>query len=125
MKNFLAVLLPILAIDAVWLGVIARGFYRTHLGFLMADTVQWWAAAVFYVIFAAGLLVFVVQPNLSAPLLRVVLLGAFFGLAMYATYDLTNQATVRSWPLIVTIVDLVWGAFLSGLVAVIAVRILR
>lgn len=125
MKPYLSVLLSLLVIDAVWLGAVARGFYRARLGYLMADTVQWWAAAVFYLLFAAGLLVFTVQPNLSASMLRVFFMGALFGLVMYATYDLTNQATIRSWPLIVTIIDLVWGALLSGVVSVIAVRLLR
>lgn len=125
MKSFFAVLVPLLVIDAVWLGAVARGFYRARLGFLMADSVAWWAAGLFYVIFTVGLVVFVVQPNLAAPVGRVFLMGALFGLVAYATYDLTNQATVRSWPLIVTIVDLVWGALLSGTVAALAVRFLR
>lgn len=125
MKTYIAVLLPMLVLDAFWLGAVARGFYRTHIGYLMGDSFQWWAAIVFYLLFAAGIAVFVVQPYVGAPLLRVFLLGALFGLVAYATYDLTNQTTIRSWPLIVTVVDLVWGALLSGLVSVVAVRLLR
>lgn len=125
MKTYFAVLVPMLLLDAVWLGAVARGFYRTHLGYLMTDQYQWWAAGIFYLLFAAGLAVFVVQPNVAAPMLRVFLYGALFGLVAYATYDLTNQTTIRSWPLIVTVVDLVWGAALSGVVSVIAVRLLK
>ena len=125
MKTYFAVLIPLLVLDAVWLGAVARGFYRTHLGYLMTDNYQWWAAAVFYLLFAIGLAVFVVQPNMSASVVRVFMLGALFGLVAYATYDLTNQTTIRSWPLIVTVVDLAWGAFISGVVSVIAVRLLK
>ena len=103
-----------LAIDMVWLAVVARGFYRKQLGFLLADQPNWWAAIVFYLLFIVGLLVFAIAPGLQAgSLRRALLLGGFFGLVTYATYDLTNHATVKNWPWIVTVVDMAWGTVLA------------
>ena len=113
-KLYLAMLAAFLAIDMVWLGLAARGFYRQQLGFLLAPSPNWGAAAVFYLLFVAGLLFFVVAPGLAADSLRATLLrGALFGLITYATYDLTNLATIKDWPLLVTVVDMVWGVVLS------------
>jgi uncharacterized membrane protein len=117
-KLYLATLLAFFAIDMIWLVLVARGFYQQHLGFLLRPSPNWYAAIVFYLLFIAGLLVFVVVPGLQASSVRkVLLLGAFFGLITYATYDLTNLATVKDWPLIVTVVDLIWGAVLSASVS--------
>jgi len=105
-------------IDMVWLGVVAKSFYRRHLGYLMGPKVVWPAAVLFYLLFIAGLLVFAVRPALvAAAPLKALFLGAFLGLLAYATYDLTNLATIKDWPVIVTAVDLVWGAVLGGLVS--------
>ena len=107
-------------IDMVWLGVVAKGFYRKHLGALMAPKVVWPAAITFYLFFIAGLVTFVIWPALvadQAPLLRPLIFGAFFGLVAYATYDLTNLATLKDWPIVVTVVDLVWGMALGGIVS--------
>jgi uncharacterized membrane protein len=105
-------------IDMVWLGIVAKGFYRKHLGYLMGPKVGWTAAILFYLLFIAGLLVFAVRPGvLAGAPLKGLLLGAFLGLVSYATYDLTNQATVRDWPVVVTVVDLVLGTALGGLVS--------
>lgn len=114
-------------LDAVWLGLIAPKFYKSNIGFIMADKPNWYAAAAFYVIFIVGVTVFVVYPgwqNLDS-LVKVGLLGALFGMVTYATYDLTNQATLKGWPWIVTVVDLAWGAFLTGAVSIVAVSILK
>lgn len=117
-KLYLSSLAVFLAIDFAWLGFVARGFYRRHLGYLLADQPNWWAAGVFYLLFVAALNVFVVLPALQAQSLwRAILLGALFGLTTYATYDLTNHATVRDWPWIVTAIDLTWGTVLSAAVA--------
>jgi uncharacterized membrane protein len=117
-KLYACTLLGFFAIDIVWLAFLARDFYRKHLGFLLSDQPNWWAAVPFYLLFIGGLLVFAVIPALEAASLRkAVLLGAFFGLVTYATYDLTNHATVKGWPWIVTVVDLCWGAFLSASVS--------
>ena len=105
-------------IDMIWLGVVAKGFYRRYLGPLMSPKVNWISALLFYLLFIVGLLVFVVRPALvgGAPL-QALFYGALLGLISYATYDLTNLATLKDWPLLVTIVDLIWGTFLGGIVS--------
>ncbi len=121
LKIYLAAVVAFLAIDMVWLAVVARGFYRKHLGFLLADQPNWWAAGIFSLLFLAGLLVFAVVPSLQAgSLRRAVLLGGLFGLVTYATYDLTNHATVKGWPWIVTVVDMTWGTVLAASVSAVA-----
>ena len=107
-----------LACDLVWLGLVARGFYQRHLGYLMRDPINWSAALVFYLLFVVGLLIFAIKPALDVQNpLRALLYGALFGFFTYATYDLTNLATVRDWPLIVTVADLSWGVVLCSIVA--------
>ncbi len=121
MIEFLVTVLVFLVIDGVWLGLVARTFYRRHLGFLMAEKPNWAAAGVFYLLYAIGLTVFAVIPGTdAASALEGLWRGALFGLVAYATYDLTNHATVRDWPAIVTGVDLAWGTTLSASVAAIA-----
>jgi uncharacterized membrane protein len=105
-------------IDLFWLGVVAKGFYQRHLGYLMAPQVNWIAAILFYLLFIAGIVIFALKPALEAQSsMRSLVFGALFGFFTYATYDLTNLATIRDWPLIVTAVDLVWGTALCGVVA--------
>lgn len=124
---FIATLALMLVGDAVWLGVVARTFYRKHIGWLMADAPNWFAAGGFYLLYGVGVTVFVVQPALAsnASVGRTALMGALFGLVAYATYDLTNQATVKNWPVLVTAVDLAWGAVLTAAVAAGAVLLVR
>ena len=118
LKLYMCAFVGFLTIDMVWLTVVARGFYRRQLGFLLSDQPNWWAAIAFYLLFVVGLLVFAIVPGLDAVSLRKsLLLGGFFGLVTYATYDLTNQATVKEWPWILTIVDMTWGAVLATLVS--------
>ena len=113
-KLYFATFIAFLAIDMVWLGFVARSFYRKHLGFLMAASPNWVAALVFYLLFIAGILVFVVVPGLETDSLKTTLLrAALFGLVAYATYDLTNLATLKNWPVLITVVDLAWGMVLS------------
>lgn len=114
LKLYAATVVAFFAIDLVWLGLVARTFYRKYLGFLMASKVNWPAALIFYLLFVVGILVFAVLPGLEAGSLKTtVVRAALFGLIAYATYDLTNLATLKDWPLIVTVVDLVWGTLLS------------
>lgn len=114
-KLYFSTLVIFLVIDMVWLAWLARGFYQEQLGFLLSPRPNWTAAAIFYLIFVAGLVVFVISPSLQAGSARkVLILGAFFGLVTYATYDLTNMATVKDWPLKVTLVDLCWGMFVAA-----------
>lgn len=114
---YLLTLVTFLAIDAVWLGLIARDLYKRDLGHLLAPNVRWGAAGVFYLLYVAGVLILVVLPNLNAPVTRAILLGAVFGLVAYATYDLTNLATLLRWPVRVTLLDLAWGTLLTAATA--------
>lgn len=114
-----AIALPVFfAIDMVWLGLLAKDFYRAQMGALMKPEVNWIAAIIFYLIFIAGLVVFVISPAVEkSSWTHALLFGALFGLVCYATYDLTNLAIARDWPLLVTIVDLIWGAVLAASVS--------
>ncbi len=115
LKAYPALVVSIVALDLLWLGIIMKDFYRVNLGHLMGDGVVWGAAVVFYLIFAAGLLYFAVMPGVAeGSLIKTMLLGALLGALCYATYDLTNQATLRDWPGVVTVIDIVWGAALSA-----------
>jgi len=126
MKLYLIALPVFFAIDMVWLGLVAHNFYKKHIGFLMANEVNWIAALIFYFLFIAGLVVFVISPALQKnSLLTALLLGALFGLITYATYDLTNLATIKHWPLLVTVVDLLWGMTLSASVSAISFLIAK
>jgi len=122
LKNTVLVYLVTLAIffliDMVWLGLVARNFYRRQLGEMLSPKVNWPAAILFYLLFIAGLLFFIIAPALKVGgAMQALWQGAFFGLIAYATYDLTNLATLKNWPLLVTIVDLAWGAVLGGAVS--------
>jgi uncharacterized membrane protein len=121
LKLYLIILIAFFAIDMVWLGLVARTFYREHLGFLLAPNTKWIAAIMFYLLFILGILVYVVVPGLDDDSLRTTLLrAALFGLVTYATYDLTNLATVKDWPVLVTVVDLIWGTVLSVTVSLVS-----
>jgi len=113
-KLYFATLIAFFAIDMVWLSFVARTFYRKYLDFLLTPTTNWIAAVIFYLLFILGILVFVVVPGLEDNSLKTTLLrAALFGLITYATYDLTNLATVKNWPLLITVVDMAWGTVLS------------
>lgn len=117
-KLYLLTVPVFFAIDILWLGFLARGFYREHLGYILSPTVNWTAAIIFYLIFIAGILIFAVLPALEkGTISNALLLGALFGFFTYATYDLTNMATLKDWPLIVVIVDITWGSVLCASVA--------
>jgi uncharacterized membrane protein len=126
LKLYFITLPVFFAIDMVWLGLVAKNFYSQHIGYLMAKNPNWIAAIIFYFLFIAGLVYFVISPALLQKSWTLAILsGAFFGLITYATYDLTNLATLEKWPLIVTVVDLLWGMTLSALVSYISVIIAR
>lgn len=102
-------------IDALWIGVIAHRFYKSHLGSLLRTTPRWTAAVLFYVIYIIGLYLFALQPGLHEHSLRTAVLhGAGLGFLAYATYDLTNLSTLKHWPVAVTLVDIIWGTCLSA-----------
>ena len=117
--SYLAMMLTFICLDLVWLGVIAKDFYQSHLGYILSDKVHWWAAIVFYLIFLLGILVFVIIPGRNSGILKIIGYGALFGFVTYAAYDLTNLATVNQWPFIVTLVDMIWGAFICASVSVV------
>lgn len=125
MKTYLSILIPLLGIDILWIGFVAKGFYQKHLGYIMAEKFAILPAIIFYSLYALGIMYFVVNPVLAGkPLWQVALRGAFFGLIAYSAYDLTNQATLAKWPVIVTVVDMAWGAVVTALVSVIAYLII-
>jgi len=121
---YVFVLLPMAVLDAIWL-FSTGAFYKKWLGHLFADSVNFFPAIIFYLLYGAGILYFVVNPAIKGgtSLMWVLASGALFGLVAYATYDLTNHATMRDWPLNVTIIDMIWGAFLTGVVSVVAVTL--
>lgn len=130
LKVYALTLVIFFLVDIVWLGVISKKLYKEYLGHLMAPNVNWAAALVFYFLFIAGLVFFVIMPAIEkGDLMYAITLGAFFGLITYGTYDLTNLATLKDWPLNITIIDLVWGTFLnaatSGITYFVATSLLK
>lgn len=116
--TYIATFGAFIVIDLIWLGFVARDFYRKQLGSLMTDQINWTAAIIFYLLYIVAILVFAVLPAVQAgSVVKAITLGAFFGFIAYATYDLTNLATLNNWPVVMTIVDIIWGAVLTGLVA--------
>ncbi len=116
--TYIAMLAVFLVVDLTWLGLIAKDFYRSSIGHLMGDGFNIPAAIVFYLIYIAGIMMFAVNPAVeSGDWTRAAFLGAAFGFFCYATYDLTNMATLKDWPLGITIADIAWGTVLTGIVA--------
>lgn len=110
-----------LAMDAVWLTQMRTVLYEPAIGHLLAPQVDGVAAVLFYLLFLVGVVVFAVRPSVSDETLhRATLRGLLFGLVTYATYDLTNQATLVGWPWWLTAIDLAWGAFVTGIATTIA-----
>jgi uncharacterized membrane protein len=106
------------AIDVLWLGVLAKGFYQRQMGHLMRPDVQWLPGVAFYLLYVAALVVFVAGPAVERQSIeRAIAFGAFFGLAAYAAFDLTGLALLKGFPVKAALVDLVWGAFLSATVS--------
>jgi uncharacterized membrane protein len=110
-----------IALDGIWLGYAARGTYRRGLGALLAPRIRWGAALAFYLVYGLGIVWFAVAPAVAAGSpLQAMALGGLLGLTAYGTYDLTNLATIRNWPLGLTLVDLAWGVVASALSALAA-----
>jgi len=119
-KLYLIAFTVFLAIDMLWLGIVAKNFYAKQIGMLMKANVNWLAAIIFYLIFIAGLVFFVIAPAVeNKSWMQALVWGMFFGFVCYATYDLTNLAVAKDWPVLVTIVDMIWGAVLAGSVSII------
>lgn len=117
-RNYLVAFVVFFAIDIVWLGFIAKNIYDKHLGFIRADSINWPAAIIFYLLFIGGLIFFVINPALEKnSIAYAFVIGGFFGLLTYATYDMTNLATLKDWPVFITVVDLLWGTLLNSMTA--------
>jgi uncharacterized membrane protein len=107
-----------LLVDLVWLGFAAKSFYRSGIGALLADEINVPAAVIFYLLYIVGIVIFAISPALESGSWRTsLIMGALFGFFAYATYDMTNLATLRDWPVAVAVVDMAWGTFLTGLSA--------
>jgi uncharacterized membrane protein len=116
----------LLVIDMVWLGFVAKDMYQQGMGDLMSPQPRLAFAAVFYLLYPVGLLVFAVVPGVEAQsVTRAAVLGGLFGLFCYGTYDLTNLAVVRNWPLALSFIDIAWGALVSGVAAAAGAAALR
>lgn len=125
-KTYLVSLSVFFAIDILWLGFVVKDFYRAQIGHLMAEKTNWPAAVLFYSIFIGGLVWFAVNPALEKESWTYALkMGALFGFMCYATYDMTNLATLKDWPIAITIVDILWGTVLNSLTATISYYIVR
>jgi uncharacterized membrane protein len=108
----IAALVALAILDALWLGAMSRDFYKARLGQLLLEQPNWYAAILFYLVHALGIVVFAVP--LAGSWVSAVLFGALFGFCVYGAYDLTNLATLRDWPLTVSLVDLAWGAAVTS-----------
>jgi uncharacterized membrane protein len=116
--GYLAAALVMVALDMLWLGVVAKTMYQQAIGQLMAEEPKVLAAIVFYAVYALGLVIFALAPQAEDfGLGRTVGVGALFGFFAYATYDLSNLATLRNWPIRLTLIDMAWGTALSGTAA--------
>jgi uncharacterized membrane protein len=105
-----------MALDFLWLGFVAKGFYQTRIGHLME--INWVVAIMFYLVFLLGLTFFAIYPAATKGTLATALvLGGLFGFFTYATYDLTNLATLKDWPKSLVVVDILWGTVLGSLVS--------
>lgn len=116
--SYLLTTLVFFAIDMVWLSFIAKNLYRKYLSGFLSDTINWKAAIIFYLIFIAGIFIFAIMPAVEKnSITKAIIYGAMFGFFTYATYDLTNLATLKNWPLQIVFIDMAWGALLTALVS--------
>ena len=116
--SYLLTTLVFFAIDMVWLGFIAKNLYRKYLGDFLSDAINWKAAIIFYLIFIVGIFIFAIMPAVEKnSITKAIIYGAMFGFFTYATYDLTNLATLKNWPLQIVFIDMAWGALLTALVS--------
>jgi len=125
-KTYLIALVVFFTVDIIWLAIVAKKVYKKELGFIMSSKPNWIAAIIFYLVFIVGVVFFVINPAIEKDSWTYALLvGMLFGFITYATYDLTNLATLENWPIKITIIDLIWGTSLGGLVSTITFFILK
>jgi len=116
--NYLLTLIVFLIIDMAWLGLVAKNLYQKYLGDFLSDQVNWTAAFIFYLIYVVGVSVFAIYPAIKKNSARsAALMGCLFGFFSYATYDLTNLATLKGWPLPIVFIDITWGIILTAMVS--------
>lgn len=116
--SYLLTFIVFLVIDLTWLGFIAKDLYRKYLSGFLTNQVNWTAAIIFYLLFIIGIFIFTILPAVEKnSLTSAILLGALFGFFTYATYDLTNLATLKGWPLKIVFIDITWGTILTALVS--------
>ncbi len=116
--SYLLTALVFFAIDMLWLGVLAKNIYKKYLGSFLSDTVNWTAAIIFYLLFIVGIFIFSIMPaHETNSVSKAIITGALFGFFTYATYDLTNLATLKNWPLPIVFIDIAWGMVLTALVS--------
>jgi uncharacterized membrane protein len=117
--SYALTLIVFLIIDMAWLGFIAKDLYKKYLGTFLSEQVNWTAALIFYVLFVIGVFIFAILPSVEKNShVSAITLGALFGFFTYATYDLTNLATLKNWPLNIVFIDILWGTFLTGIVSI-------
>ena len=116
--SYLLTFVVFLMVDMLWLGVIAKNIYQKYLGGFLAENVNWTAAVIFYLIFVVGISIFAIYPAVNkGSVFNAIIMGALFGFFTYATYDLTNLATLKGWPLTIVFIDIFWGTTLSAIVS--------
>ena len=116
--SYLLTAIVFFALDMLWLGIIAKNLYNKYLGDFLNKEINWTVAIIFYLIFIVGILIFVVFPAVEkGSLIKAIVLGALFGFVAYATYDLTNLATLKNWPLAIVFIDIIWGSVLCAIVS--------
>ena len=117
--SYLLTAIVFFAIDMTWLGFIAKDLYKKYLGGFLSDKVNWAAAIIFYLLFIVGIFYFSILPAIEKNTVgKAILSGALFGFFTYSTYDLTNLATLKNWPLQIVFIDIIWGVVLIGLVSI-------
>jgi uncharacterized membrane protein len=125
-KTYIIALVVFFTIDIVWLAVVAKKLYQKELGFIMSPKPNWLVAIIFYLVFILGVVFFVINPAVAKDSWTYALfVGMFFGFITYATYDLTNLATLKDWPVKITIIDMIWGSSLGAMVSTITFFILK
>ena len=116
--SYVLTFIVFLLVDMLWIGVIAKNLYQKFLGGFITDKVNWTAAFIFYLIYVVGISIFAIYPALNkGSAVNAILMGALFGIFAYATYDLTNYATLKGWPLPIVFIDILWGAVVSAIVS--------
>jgi len=125
--SFFIIMISMLIIDGIWLTLMLKRLYIPNIGHLLSDSMSLWPALIFYILYGIALNVFVVLPALknNTGYLELLLLGLLFGMVTYGTYDLTNQATLKNWPWIVTLVDIAWGSCLAAALSLISTYVTR